>query len=142
LSRVLGIDYGKKRIGLAISDPFGIIAQSLPTLILKERTDILSEIQTLVKEKDVSTIVLGLPRNMNGTLGEEGKKVLEFGKRLSHKINIKVEFWDERLSSVESQKTLREEKRKLKRKKELIDKISASLILQGYLDKKIGEFKP
>lgn len=137
MPRVLGIDYGKRRIGLAISDPLGITAQGLPTINVKKDTDILSEIESLVKEKDVSTIVLGLPRNMDGTLGEEGKKVLEFGKKLSRKINIKVEFWDERLSSVESQKTLRKEKRKIKQKKELIDKISASLILQGYLDKKI-----
>jgi putative Holliday junction resolvase len=136
LPRILGIDYGKRRIGLAISDPLGIIAQSLPTLIIKETTDLLSEIEILVKEKDISTIVLGLPRNMDGTLGEQGKKVQEFGERLSQRINMKVEFWDERLSSVESQRVLREEKRKIKHKKELVDKISASLILQGYLDKK------
>jgi putative Holliday junction resolvase len=99
----------------------------------------LSEIETLVKEKDISTIVLGLPRNMDGTLGEEGKKVMEFGKELSQKTNIRVEFWDERLSSVESHRTLREEKRKIKQKKELVDKISASLILQGYLERKRSE---
>ena len=136
MPRILGIDYGERRIGLAISDPLGIIAQSLPTLIIKETTDLLSEIVFLVKERDVSTIVLGLPRNMDGTLGEQGKKVQEFGERLSQRINMKVELWDERLSSVESRKILREEKRKIKHKKELVDKISASLILQGYLDKK------
>lgn len=136
MPRILGIDYGKRRIGLAISDPLGIIAQSLPTLTIKETTDLLSEIEILVKEKEVSTVVLGLPKNMNGTLGEQGKKVQEFGEELSQKINIKIEFWDERLSSVESQKVLREEKRKIKHKKELVDKISASLILQGYLDKR------
>lgn len=139
MSRILGIDYGKRRIGLAISDPLGIIAQSLPTLTIKETTDLLSEIETLVKENNVSTIVLGLPRNMDGTLGEEGKKVMEFGKELSQKINLKVEFWDERLTSVESHRTLREEKRKIKQKKELVDRISASLILQGYMDRKKSE---
>jgi putative Holliday junction resolvase len=139
LSRTLGIDYGEKRIGLAISDPLGIIAQSLPTLIVSKNQDILSEIKKLIKEYEISTIVLGLPKNMDGTLGEAGKKVMEFGKELSQNIGIKVEFWDERLSSVESLKTLREEKRKIKRKKELVDKISASLILQGYLDKKMLE---
>lgn len=76
---------------------------------------------------------------MNGTLGEEGKRVMEFGEKLSRRIEIKVEFWDERLSSVESHKALREEKRKIKQKKELVDRISASLILQGYLDKKRSE---
>lgn len=83
--------------------------------------------------------MLGLPKNMNGTLGEEGKRVMEFGEKLSRRIEIKVEFWDERLSSVESHKALREEKRKIKQKKELVDRISASLILQGYLDKKRSE---
>jgi len=139
LSRTLGIDYGEKRIGLAISDPLGIIAQSLPTFIVSRNQDILSEIKKLIKEYEISTIVLGLPKNMDGTLGEVGKKVMEFGKELSQNIGIKVEFWDERLSSVESLKTLREEKRKIKRKKELVDKISASLILQGYLDNKMLE---
>jgi putative Holliday junction resolvase len=111
----------------------------LTTLNLKEISDILVEIEIIIKEKNVSTIVLGLPRNMDGSLGEQGKKVLEFGKRLSQKTNIKVEFWDERLSSVESQKILRNEKKKIKQKKELVDKISASLILQGYLDQKKEE---
>jgi len=139
LARILAIDYGKTRMGLAISDPLGITAQSLPTLSLKNSADILSEIKNLVKEKEVTTIVLGLPRNMDGTLGEEAKKVEEFGRRLSQEIDIQVEFWDERLSSVESQRTLREEKRKIKQKKELVDRISASLILQGYLDRKRSE---
>lgn len=139
MARILAIDYGKTRMGLAISDPLGITAQSLPTLSLKNSADILSEIKNLVKEKEVTTIVLGLPRNMDGTLGEEAKKVEEFGRRLSQEIDIQVEFWDERLSSVESQRTLREEKRKIKQKKELVDRISASLILQGYLDRKRSE---
>lgn len=139
MSRILAIDYGRKRIGLAISDPLGITAQSLPTLKVTQTPDVFSEIENLVKEKDVSTIVLGLPKNMNGTLGEEGKRVMEFGEKLSRRIEIKVEFWDERLSSVESHRALREEKRKIKQKKELVDRISASLILQGYLDKKRSE---
>jgi len=141
LPRILAIDYGKKRIGLAISDPLGITAQSLPTLIITETQDALSEIKKLINEKEISTVVLGLPKNMDGTLGDEGKKVQEFGERLSQKINIKVEFWDERLSSVESRKALREEKRKIKHKKEIVDQISASLILQGYLDKKLRTFE-
>ena len=139
MSRTLGIDYGEKRIGLAISDPLGIIAQSLPTLIVTKNQDIISEIKKLIKENEISAIVLGLPKNMDGTLGEVGKKVMEFGKELSQKINIQVEFWDERLSSVESLKIIRDEKRKIKHKKDLIDKISASLILQGYLDRKNSE---
>jgi len=139
LPRILAIDYGEKRIGLAISDPLGITAQSLPTLKVTQIPDVFSEIENLVKEKDISAIVLGLPKNMNGTMGQEGKKVMEFGEKLARRVEIKVEFWDERLSSVESHKALREEKRKIKQKKELVDRISASLILQGYLDKKRSE---
>ena len=139
MPRILAIDYGEKRIGLAISDPLGITAQSLPTLKVTQIPDVFSEIENLVKEKDISAIVLGLPKNMNGTMGQEGKKVMEFGEKLARRVEIKVEFWDERLSSVESHKALREEKRKIKQKKELVDRISASLILQGYLDKKRSE---
>jgi putative Holliday junction resolvase len=134
MSRILGIDYGERRIGLAISDPLGIIALSLPTLDTKKVKDVFEEIKTIVKEKDVEKIVLGLPRNMDGTIGEKGEKVKEFASKLKEKIGKEIDFWDERLTSVESLKTLREEKRKIKREKKIVDQISAVLILQGYLD--------
>ena len=134
MSRILGIDYGERRIGLAISDPLGIIALSLPTLDTKKVKDVFEEIKTIVKEKDVEKIVLGLPRNMDGTIGEKGEKVKEFASKLKEKIGKEIDFWDERLTSVESLKILREEKRKIKREKKIVDQISAVLILQGYLD--------
>lgn len=134
MSRILGIDYGERRIGLAISDPLGIIALSLPTLDTKKVKDVFEEIKTIVKEKDVEKIVLGLPRNMDGTIGEKGEKVKEFASKLKEKIGKKIDFWDERLTSVESLKILREEKKKIKREKKIVDQISAVLILQGYLD--------
>jgi len=134
MSRILGIDYGERRIGLAISDPLGIIALSLPTLDTKKVKDVFEEIKTIVKEKDVEKIVLGLPRNMDGTIGEKGEKVKEFASKLKEKIDKEIDFWDERLTSVESLKILREEKRKIKREKKIVDQISAVLILQGYLD--------
>jgi len=134
MSRILGIDYGERRIGLAISDPLGIIALSLPTLDTKKVKDVFEEIKTIVKEKGVEKIVLGLPRNMDGTIGEKGEKVKEFANKLKGKIGKEIDFWDERLTSVESLKILREEKRKIKREKKIVDQISAVLILQGYLD--------
>ena len=134
MPRILGIDYGERRIGLAISDPLGIIAQTLPTLDTKKVKDVFDEIKKIVEEKDVGKIVLGFPRNMDGTTGERGEKVKEFANKLKEKIGKEIDFWDERLTSVESLKLLREEKRKIKREKKIVDQISAVLILQGYLD--------
>jgi len=134
MPRILGIDYGERRIGLAISDPIGIIAQPLFTLDTQKTTDVFSEIQKLIREKNVEQIIVGLPKNMDGTIGKKGKEVLEFAKNLSRQINVKVNLWDERLSSVESQKILRDTKKKTRQDKKNIDKLSASLILQGYLE--------
>ncbi|KPL02945.1 MAG: hypothetical protein AMJ90_04505 [candidate division Zixibacteria bacterium SM23_73_2] len=134
MPRILGIDYGERRIGLAISDPMGIIAQPLTTLDTQKTTDVFSEIQKLIREKNVEQIIVGLPKNMDGTIGKKGKEVLEFAKNLSRQINVKVNLWDERLSSVESQKILRDTKKKTRQDKKNIDKLSASLILQGYLE--------
>jgi putative holliday junction resolvase len=134
MPRILGIDYGERRIGLAISDPLGIIAQTLPTLDTKKVKDVFDEIKKIVEEKDVGKIVLGFPRNMDGTTGERGEKVKEFANKLKEKIGKEIDFWDERLTSVESLKLLREEKRKIKREKKIVDQISAVLILQGYLN--------
>ena len=140
MPRILGIDYGERRIGLAISDPMGIIAQPLTTLDTQKTTDVFSEIQKLIREKNVEQIIVGLPKNMDGTIGKKGKEVLEFAKNLSRQINVKVNLWDERLSSVESQKILRDTKKKTRQDKKNIDKLSASLILQGYLENaKINE---
>ncbi len=134
MSRILGIDYGERRIGLAISDPMGIIAQPLTTLDTEKIKDVFFEVKNIVKEKNVKKVVVGLPKNMDGTIGEKGKKVLNFADDLSKELNLKIDLWDERLTSVESQKTLKQEKRKTKKDKQIVDKLSASLILQGYLE--------
>jgi len=134
MTRILGIDYGQRRIGLAISDPMGIIALPLTALDTKKIKDPLFEIKKILKEKNVKKIVVGLPKNMDGTIGEKGKEVLEFAKYLSQEVNVKIDLWDERLTSVESQRALRDTKRKIKRDKKNVDKLSASLILQGYLE--------
>ena len=133
MSRILAIDFGERRIGLALSDPLGITAQGLPTIDTKKIKDVFAYIKGLVVEKDVAKLVVGMPRNMNGSIGAQGEKVKKFIGRLAHKTEAEVITWDERLTSVQSLKSMREMGTKQK-KKEVTDRISATLILQSYLD--------
>jgi len=131
---ILGLDIGDKRIGIAISDKTGLIAQGLMTL---ERLNIehdLSIIEDIIKSKDIDLIVIGLPLNMNGTLSKEASKVLEFKKILSSKTNLKIITYDERLSSKEAEDLLIRANISRKKRKPQIDKIAAQIILQKYLD--------
>ncbi|MGB7062356.1 MAG: Holliday junction resolvase RuvX [Candidatus Zixiibacteriota bacterium] len=133
MSRILAIDFGERRIGLALSDPLGITAQGLPTIDTKKIKDVLAYIKDLVVEKDVAKLVVGMPRNMNGSIGPQGEKVKKFIGKLAHKTEAEVIAWDERLTSVQSLRSMREMGTKQKRK-EATDRISATLILQSYLD--------
>lgn len=133
MSRILGIDFGERRIGLAISDPLGITAQGLPTLDTKKTGDIFAYIENIVKEKNVTKIVVGMPKNMNGSIGPKGMEVKKFIEELTQRTKVEVIPWDERLSSVQSLKAMREMGTKQKHK-EVADRIAATLILQSYLD--------
>ena len=133
MSRILAIDFGERRIGLALSDPLGITAQGLPTIDTKKIKDVLAYIKDLVVEKDVAKLVVGMPRNMNGSIGAQGEKVKKFIGKLAHKTEAEVIAWDERLTSVQSLRSMREMGTKQKRKG-VTDRISATLILQSYLD--------
>jgi putative Holliday junction resolvase len=133
LSRILGIDFGERRIGLAVSDPLGITAQGLPTLDTKRTKDILSYLENIIKEKDVTKVIVGMPKNMNGTIGSKGREVEKFIQELIKRTKMGVIPWDERLTSVQSLKAMREMGTKQKHK-EVTDRISATLILQSYLD--------
>jgi putative Holliday junction resolvase len=133
LSRILGIDFGERRIGLAVSDALGITAQGLPTLDTKKTKDIFTYIENIIKDKNVTKVIVGMPKNMNGSIGPKGMKVKEFIQELIKKTKIDVIPWDERLSSVQSLKAMREMGTKQKHK-EVVDRISATLILQSYLD--------
>jgi putative Holliday junction resolvase len=133
MTRILAIDFGERRIGLAISDPLGITAQGLPTIDTRKTKDFLSFIQNLIQEKEVSKVVVGMPRNMDGSIGFKGEAVKEFIQKLSQKTKVEIITWDERLTSVESLRSMREMGTKQK-KKETVDRISATLILQSYLD--------
>lgn len=135
--RVMGLDYGSKTVGVAISDPLGFTAQGIETIQRKEENKLrqtLARIETLVKEYEVNEIVLGFPKNMNNTIGERAEKTLEFKEMLERRINIPVVMWDERLTTVEAERTLIESKVRREDRKKFVDKIAAVFILQGYLD--------
>ena len=132
--RILGIDYGGKRIGLAISDPLGLTAQGLPTLLRTNISEDVSELQNLVKEKDIKEIVVGLPKNMNNTLGEKAEEVLKFIDYVKAHISVPIKTFDERLSTVMGNRFLKESNISEKKRKKKIDMVAAQLILQCYLD--------
>jgi len=138
LSRILGIDFGERRIGLAVSDALGITAQGLPTLDTKRTKDILSYLENIIKEKNVTKVIVGMPKNMNGTIGPKGREVEKFIQELIKRIKMDVIPWDERLTSVQSLKAMREMGTKQKHK-DVTDRISATLILQSYLDSSHSE---
>ncbi len=135
--RVMGLDYGSKTVGVAISDPLGITAQGIETIERKEENKLrktLARIEELVKEYEVGKIVLGFPKNMNNTIGERAEKSLELKAMLERRIGIPVIMWDERLTTVEAERTLIESNVRRENRKKYVDRIAAVFILQGYLD--------
>ena len=134
MKRALGIDHGDARIGLAVSDDLGMLAHPLETIAIKEVTDPLSRIATIVERDKIGTIVLGLPRNMDGSYGPAAEKVRAFAEQLRARVPCEVKMWDERLTSVAAQRSLHEAGRNVKKSREVIDQVAAQLILQGWLD--------
>ncbi len=134
LMRTMGLDIGSRTIGIAISDELGITAQGLKTLRRKSTEDDLREIAAIVSQFEIEKIVVGLPKNMNGTLGEQAEMVLKWTKVLTDKIQVPVVTWDERFSTVGASKVLLEADLSRRKRKKVIDKLAAVLILQGYLD--------
>ncbi len=134
--RIMGLDYGSKTVGVAICDPLGITAQGIETIERKAENKLrqtLARIDELVKEYEVEKIVLGFPKNMNNTIGERGEKTLEFKEMLERRTGLEVVMWDERLTTVEAERTLIESNVRRENRKQYIDKIAAVFILQGYL---------
>jgi putative Holliday junction resolvase len=134
LMRTMGLDIGSHTIGVAISDELGITAQGLKTLKRKSMEEDLKEIATIIRQFEIEKIVAGLPKNMNGTLGKQAEIVLKWVEVLKDKIHVSVETWDERLSTVGASKVLLEADLSRRKRKKVIDKLAAVLILQGYLD--------
>jgi putative Holliday junction resolvase len=134
--RILGLDVGDKTIGVAVSDPLGVIAQGVGIILRTKRESDLIKIKELIKKYAVELIVVGLPWNMNGTLGKQGQKALAFADQLKKNAGVPVQTWDERLTTLTAEKVLLSADLSRARRKKVIDKIAAVLILQNFLDAK------
>lgn len=132
--RVLGIDFGDVRTGIAVSDLLGWTAQPVGRVDSWNEEKLLSTIRGYIEQFQVSRIVLGFPKNMNGSVGERGEKTKAFAERLRQECNVDVVLWDERLTTVASHRILSECNVRGKKRKAQVDTLSAELILQGYLD--------
>jgi putative holliday junction resolvase len=134
--RVLALDYGSRRIGVALSDPTRTLARPLPFLPAQADGKLAREIAALARKEEVSLILLGLPRHMNGELGEAAEKVKAFAEALRQATAIPIEFIDERLSTVQAGRQLHESGKNTRKQRGLIDSEAATVLLQGYLDAK------
>lgn len=135
--RIMGLDFGSKTVGVAISDPLLITAQGITIIRRKEENKLrqtLAQIEELIQEYEVTEIVLGNPKNMNDTLGERSKLSEEFKEKLERRTGLPVVLWDERLTTVAADKTMMEAGIRREHRKEHVDRIAATFILQGYLD--------
>lgn len=135
--RIIGLDYGTKTVGVAVSDALGLTAQGVETITRKEENKLrqtLARIEAIIEEYEVTKIVVGLPKNMNNTLGERAEACKDFADKLERRTGIPVVMWDERLSTVLAEHVLIESGVRRENRKAVIDKIAACVILQSYLD--------
>lgn len=137
MNRTLGLDVGTKTVGVALSDALGWTAQGLTTLKIDSENGVfgIDEVEKIVRENDVSTIVVGLPKHMNNSIGESGERSIHYSKLLENSMpDVKILLWDERLSTAGAERTLLEADVSRKKRKAVIDKMAAVFILQGFLD--------
>ncbi|MFB7815513.1 Holliday junction resolvase RuvX [Paenibacillus chitinolyticus] len=134
--RTMGLDYGDKTIGVAVSDLLGLTAQGIEVIRRASPQHDLDHLRRLIGEYEVTEIVVGLPKNMNGSIGPRGELSQEFAAKLTETFNLPVRMWDERLTTVSATRTLLEADVSRKKRKQVVDKIAAVLILQGYMDSK------
>lgn len=135
--RIMGLDYGTKTVGVAVSDALGVTAQGIETITRKEENKLrrtCARIEELIREYEVGRIVLGFPKHMNNDIGERAEKSLEFKEILERRTGLEVVMWDERLTTIAAERTLMESGVRREDRKKYIDKIAAVFILQGYLD--------
>ena len=135
--RILGLDFGSRTVGVAVSDELLLTAQGLETIERKDENKLrktCARIEEIIKEYGVEEIVLGLPKNMNNTVGDRAEKSLEFQKMLEKRTGLPVIMWDERLTTVEADRTLMEAGVRRENRKQYLDGLAAVFILQGYLD--------
>ena len=134
--RIMGLDVGSKTVGVAISDAFGWTAQGLKTIQINEAIEEFgfNQVGDLIEEYEINKIVVGLPKNMNGTIGPRGEASQIYADELEKRFSIPVVLWDERLTTVAAERILLEADVSRKKRKKVIDKMAAAMILQGYLD--------
>ncbi len=135
-SRVLGLDVGSKTIGLAVSDLLGITAQGLETLRRRNKRTDLAALEDLIRQYHVVEIVVGYPLRMSGMEGTQSERMQLFAEDLRKKFGLPVHLWDERLTSAEANRLLRDSEMSIKRRGEVVDRLAAVLILQGFLDRR------
>ncbi|MEK8131455.1 Holliday junction resolvase RuvX [Paenibacillus filicis] len=132
--RLMGLDYGDKTIGVAVSDELGWTAQGLEVIRRTTGERDLGRLRDIIRDYEVSEIVVGLPKNMNNTIGPRGELCIEFSRWLHEELQLPVHLWDERLTTVSAQRTLIEADVSRKKRKQVVDKMAAALILQNYMD--------
>ncbi|MDR0266821.1 Holliday junction resolvase RuvX [Paenibacillus sp.] len=134
--RIMGLDYGDRKIGVAVSDLLGWTAQGLEVVERRRDGAEMQRIADLVRDYEVEEIVVGLPKNMNGSVGPRAEICIDFADKLKEMLKLPVHLWDERLTTVSAERTLIEADVSRKKRKQVVDKMAASLILQNYLDSK------
>ncbi|BFH61259.1 Holliday junction resolvase RuvX [Paenibacillus azoreducens] len=134
--RIMGLDYGDRKIGVAVSDLLGWTAQGVEVVERRRDGSEMQRIAELTREYEVEEIVVGLPKNMNGSIGPRGEICIDFADKLKDMLKLPVHLWDERLTTVSAERTLIEADVSRKKRKQVVDKMAASLILQNYLDSK------
>jgi putative Holliday junction resolvase len=133
--RILGLDVGDRTIGIAISDPLGFTAQGIDTIRRKNIEYDINEVSKYCTQYDCKTIVVGLPKNMNGSVGPQGEKVLLFCEELKKAVTCDIQMWDERLTTVAANRAMLEADISRSKRKQIVDKVASTYILQGYLDR-------
>ena len=136
MERIMGLDVGDKTIGVAISDLLGLTAQGLTTVRRESKVKDFDALEEIINEYEIKKVVVGFPKNMNGSVGPQGEKTIKFARKLQNKFNVEIIYQDERLSTMAAERMLIAGDVRREKRKTVIDKVAASIILQGYLDMK------
>ena len=140
--RIMGLDYGSKTVGVALSDELGITAQPIMTIERKSENKLrktLAQIEELIDAYEVSFVVLGYPKNMNNSEGQRVEATMEFKEHIERRTGLEVKLWDERLTTIESERIFMEAGVRREHRKDYIDKMAAAIILQSYMDANAGK---
>lgn len=135
MNRVLGLDIGNKTIGVAVSDPLGILSQGVTTIIRSSKVEDVKALKNIIDEYHVEKLIVGLPKNMNNSMGFQAKRTMNYAEYLKESLDIEIEYVDERLTTASATRSLMEGGVRRENRKKHVDKVAAVLILQTYLDR-------